>query len=296
MRGSSSDGVAASLPGLSDEDETGPADAVRRWSRPPGPDQRVPVRSPGQRRLPGDLRVGRRSRTVIARAGAGPQPRVATRAPLRRAPEPETRGETVDSPRPYLRDDLLDLGVLVETLETAARAAAGPTSPAVHQRHRRRRWSIDSSAPMDTSVLVGCHVSHLYPTGASLYFTVLAPAAVRIGRAVGQGQAGRDGRAAVGAGAHADPPSRGRRRPRRLAGRRDRSGRYRGAAGGQGAPRPRRHPEPRQTDAVKLALVVNPSAGGGRGEKLLPGVREALSRHDPSLTCERTRASTTPWN
>jgi YegS/Rv2252/BmrU family lipid kinase len=39
---------------------------------------------------------------------------------------------------------------------------------------------------------------------------------------------------------------------------------------------------------VKIALVVNPSAGGGRGEKLLPGVRDALRQHDPSLTCERT--------
>ena len=62
---------------------------------------------------------------------------------------------------PHLRDDLLDRGVLVETLETAA------------------SWS--NLAALRTAVrdalpgmLVGCHVSHLYPTGASLYFTVLA--------------------------------------------------------------------------------------------------------------------------
>ena len=66
---------------------------------------------------------------------------------------------------PYLRDDLLDRGVLVETLETAAswtalqsvrRAVAGALEAALGR------------------ALVGCHVSHLYPTGASLYFTVLA--------------------------------------------------------------------------------------------------------------------------
>jgi alkyldihydroxyacetonephosphate synthase len=62
---------------------------------------------------------------------------------------------------PHLRDDLLDRGVMVETVETAApwsnlvalHAAVRAALPGLH---------------------VGCHVSHLYPTGASLYFTVLA--------------------------------------------------------------------------------------------------------------------------
>ena len=66
---------------------------------------------------------------------------------------------------PYLRDDLLDRGVLVETLETAApwgsleqvRDAVGAALRGALGR-----------------VIVGCHVSHLYPTGASLYFTALA--------------------------------------------------------------------------------------------------------------------------
>jgi alkyldihydroxyacetonephosphate synthase len=62
---------------------------------------------------------------------------------------------------PHLRDDLLDRGVMVETLETAA-----PWSRlgAVHA-------GVRAALP---GMLVGCHVSHLYPTGASLYFTVLA--------------------------------------------------------------------------------------------------------------------------
>jgi alkyldihydroxyacetonephosphate synthase len=70
---------------------------------------------------------------------------------------------------PYLRDALLDRGVMVETLETATQwshlldlhdAVAG----ALHE----------SLAARGTPALVACHVSHLYPSGASLYFTFLA--------------------------------------------------------------------------------------------------------------------------
>jgi alkyldihydroxyacetonephosphate synthase len=61
---------------------------------------------------------------------------------------------------PHLRDDLLDRGLLVETLETATtwsrlealRAAVYRALDGLH---------------------VGCHISHVYPTGASLYFTAL---------------------------------------------------------------------------------------------------------------------------
>ncbi len=62
---------------------------------------------------------------------------------------------------PHVRDDLLDRGVMVETLETAA-----PWSrlAAVHT-------AVRAALP---GMLVSCHVSHLYPTGASLYVTVLA--------------------------------------------------------------------------------------------------------------------------
>ncbi len=74
---------------------------------------------------------------------------------------------------PYLRDDLLDAGVLVETLETAA-------SWTLLDRVRqavRSAVTLELSGPQGAfPVLVGCHVSHLYPAGASLYFTVLAAA------------------------------------------------------------------------------------------------------------------------
>lgn len=66
---------------------------------------------------------------------------------------------------PYLRDDLLDAGVLVDTLETAA------TWTGLEPLYRAVRAALREHAP-----LVMCHVSHLYDTGASLYFTWLARA------------------------------------------------------------------------------------------------------------------------
>jgi alkyldihydroxyacetonephosphate synthase len=64
---------------------------------------------------------------------------------------------------PYLRDALMDRGVLVDTLETAAPWSALP------RLHAAVREALSEHAPV-----VGCHVSHLYGTGASLYFTFLA--------------------------------------------------------------------------------------------------------------------------
>jgi alkyldihydroxyacetonephosphate synthase len=67
---------------------------------------------------------------------------------------------------PYLRDSLLDVGVLVETLETATFWS---------QRDRvygAVKEALEASLGEGTMVL--CHVSHVYPTGCSLYFTVAA--------------------------------------------------------------------------------------------------------------------------
>ncbi|NJC72092.1 FAD-binding oxidoreductase [Planosporangium thailandense] len=70
---------------------------------------------------------------------------------------------------PYLRDALLDAGALVETVETAAFWGALPdTYVAV------RDALATSLADLGTPPLVFCHVSHVYPSGASLYFTVVA--------------------------------------------------------------------------------------------------------------------------
>jgi alkyldihydroxyacetonephosphate synthase len=69
---------------------------------------------------------------------------------------------------PYLRDALLDAGALVETLETAtfwsglAALRAAVTAALT-----------ENLAGQGTPPVVLCHVSHVYETGASLYFTVL---------------------------------------------------------------------------------------------------------------------------
>ncbi len=67
---------------------------------------------------------------------------------------------------PYLRDDLMDRGVMVETLETA-------TTWANQARlHAAVREALDTAMRShDTPPVVLCHVSHLYEAGCSLYFT-----------------------------------------------------------------------------------------------------------------------------
>jgi alkyldihydroxyacetonephosphate synthase len=68
---------------------------------------------------------------------------------------------------PYLRDSLLDVGVLVETLETATFWSGLP-------RLHAAVTAAVTGALADDAPLVLCHVSHVYETGASLYFTVAA--------------------------------------------------------------------------------------------------------------------------
>ncbi|MGH2782061.1 MAG: FAD-binding oxidoreductase, partial [Thermoleophilaceae bacterium] len=70
---------------------------------------------------------------------------------------------------PYLRDELLDRGVLVDTLETATGwSNLDALYRAVGDALR------ESLAVRGTPALAMCHVSHLYRSGASLYFTFLA--------------------------------------------------------------------------------------------------------------------------
>ena len=70
---------------------------------------------------------------------------------------------------PPLRDSLLDEGVLVETLETAT-----DWSGIVGLRVAVVGALTDSLEAGGTLAAVLTHVSHVYPTGASLYFTVVA--------------------------------------------------------------------------------------------------------------------------
>jgi len=70
---------------------------------------------------------------------------------------------------PYLRDELLTHGVMVETLETATQWSN------VGRLHGEVGRAIaDALGACGTPGLVMCHVSHLYETGASLYFTFIA--------------------------------------------------------------------------------------------------------------------------
>ncbi|MGF6886109.1 alkyldihydroxyacetonephosphate synthase [Nocardia sp. GAS34] len=70
---------------------------------------------------------------------------------------------------PYLRDALLDVGILCETLETAT-----SWSNLAELKAKVTAALTDSLAGQGTPPLVMCHISHTYPTGASLYFTVVA--------------------------------------------------------------------------------------------------------------------------
>ena len=70
---------------------------------------------------------------------------------------------------PYLRDALLDHGAFVETLETATTWSNLPALYAAVGDALRKALSERGTPP-----LVMCHVSHLYRSGASLYFTFLA--------------------------------------------------------------------------------------------------------------------------
>ena len=87
--------------------------------------------------------------------------------PLGGAFQGEEPGQSWASGRfdaPYLRDALLDVGVLAETLETAAFWSGLP------RLYDAVRLTLSHELP---SSVVMCHVSHVYAAGASLYFTVV---------------------------------------------------------------------------------------------------------------------------
>lgn len=70
---------------------------------------------------------------------------------------------------PYLRDALLDEGALVETLETTTFWSG---IPALYGAVRDALMK--SLGDQGTPAVVLCHISHVYRSGASLYFTVAA--------------------------------------------------------------------------------------------------------------------------
>jgi alkyldihydroxyacetonephosphate synthase len=69
---------------------------------------------------------------------------------------------------PYLRDSVLDQGAFVETVETATF-----WSNLAHVRAEVTTALTAALTGAGTPPMVLCHISHVYETGASLYFTVL---------------------------------------------------------------------------------------------------------------------------
>ena len=80
---------------------------------------------------------------------------------------------------PYMRDLLMDEGVMVETLETSHTYARlgelyAAVRTALHEAMAAAApWTAGAAASPGS--LVMCHVSHVYRDGASLYFTFLSP-------------------------------------------------------------------------------------------------------------------------
>ena len=72
---------------------------------------------------------------------------------------------------PYLRDTLMGMGAMVETLETSH------TWSRLHELHAAIAAAIRGAlAAQGTPGLVFCHLSHAYADGASLYFTFISRA------------------------------------------------------------------------------------------------------------------------
>jgi len=86
-----------------------------------------------------------------------------------RGEEPARSWERGRFASPALRDTLLDIGVLAETLETATTWANLDALKSAVTAALTATLAAEGTKP-----LVLCHISHVYPAGASLYFTVVA--------------------------------------------------------------------------------------------------------------------------
>ena len=147
-------GDAADICRLSDEAETA-LNAAASGHDAPGPCLAV-VGWEGQEA--GVARRAERTRAHLAGAGARPL-----------GEDAGARAGRNYFAGPYLRDELLGMGVLVETLETAttwSRLQALYTGVGDALR--------SALGARGTDPLVMCHVSHLYRSGASLYFSFFA--------------------------------------------------------------------------------------------------------------------------
>jgi alkyldihydroxyacetonephosphate synthase len=105
-------------------------------------------------------------------ATAGRAARAATalgRRSRQLGPEPSERWYATRFDAPYLRDALLERGVIADSVETAALWSS------VDDVYRGVRTALAGALDDDGRALVLCHLSHAYTVGASLYFTFIAP-------------------------------------------------------------------------------------------------------------------------
>jgi alkyldihydroxyacetonephosphate synthase len=104
-----------------------------------------------------EVAMGREQAAAVLRDGGG-------------EPGAPDAGETWARDRfrgPYVRDALLDAGALVETLETATFwSSLGDLYDAVASALRA------ALSAQGTPPVIMCHISHVYPAGASLYYTI----------------------------------------------------------------------------------------------------------------------------
>ena len=147
-------GEAADVCRLSDETETA-LNAAASGNDAPGPCLAVVGWEGSEESI---ARRAARTRAHLERAGARPL-----------GPDAGTAAGRNYYAGPYLRDELLGMGVLVETLETATTWARlqelyGGVGDALRS----------TLGDRGTPPLVMCHVSHLYRSGASLYFSFFA--------------------------------------------------------------------------------------------------------------------------
>jgi alkyldihydroxyacetonephosphate synthase len=171
------DAFAAGLAGIRQLAQDGPLPTVVRLSDEP--ETAVGLAQPVRLTGPGDGPRAGESGCLLVIGYEGTEPAVAARrheaATVLETAGAEFLGTELGESwardrfaAPYLRDALLDVGALAETLETATFWSRLPRLyDAV-----RGALTTALTAP-GVRPLVLCHVSHVYPAGASLYFTVV---------------------------------------------------------------------------------------------------------------------------
>jgi len=154
LRGMAQDGVPPHTAYLMDEEETRFAIAAAGRSQVAAGASLLLIGYEGPRGLVRDqLAVGKRYCGAGSAGGPGPAEKWFQ--------------ERYDAP--YLRDSMIDHRILVDTVETAT---VWSNLERLHE--AARRGILDGVWRTGVAGFVGCHVSHVYPEGASLYFTILA--------------------------------------------------------------------------------------------------------------------------